>query len=302
MGSDANAFAFSIFNACRLGIRRKSINFAFTKLSPEDIPVALNQALMCTLEIPRSNPLQPSECQVNILRYFKDLGFSMSDLPLVEWTETANVFWEFLYSSGRTSDLFKRSTEVFSTWRNIYNETRMANKYNTKLVIMDGHGRIVAKLLNKIAKTKSPQDFIIKVVDVDPTVTEWHKLFFPAQNVVSCTGNILDYSTEDNLVYMNFCGLGSQKVEVMNKCKSSLSNFFLSFSIARNANKNIKLLDLLKDRKMIGNTKRQDFVSCYVAKLHHNKYIKRCVERAKDRPSKNIPLIEAHRIPKKTAN
>jgi hypothetical protein len=302
MGSDANAFASSIFNACRLGIRRKLIEVNFTKLNPEDIPVALNLALMRTLNIPRSNPLQPSECQVNILRYFKDLGFSMSDLPLDEWCKIAETFWKFLYSSGRTSDLSKRSTEVFSTWCNIYNDTRMANKYNTKLVIMDGHGRIVAKLLNKISKTKSPQDFIIKVVDVDPIVTEWHKLFFPAQNVVSCTGNILEYSTEDNLVYMNFCGLGNQKVKVMNKCTSSLSNFFLSFSTARNAKKNIELLDLLKDRKMIGNTKRQDFVSCYVAKLHHDKYIEKCVKQARHRPSNNTPLIEAHRIPKRNAN
>ncbi len=272
------------------GIRNRLVSAEFKSISRDRIPIAMDHSLRLTLKHPHSK--KPSEYQVNILKYYKELGFDMSSLPLDEWCAVIRHFDGFLMD-GHTYDLYKRSTRVFDIWAEIHSKSTIAGKMNVPLVLMDGHGRFVSRILQMVAK-KNDKDFILEIVDLDPTITEWHELFFPSSNVQSKCNNILDYPTDCNLVYMNFCGLHGQNDKIFANYESSAGNFFISFSNARNHVRNMQLLDNMKTATIIGCKHRYDFVSYYIEKMCHDEFVAKCMKQSKARDNDNVFHLGRH--------
>ena len=86
-----------------------------------------------------------------------------------------------------------------------------------KLILMDGHGRFVSKLLETLGE-EGLGDVRIHVVDINEVADEWHSLFLPKE--VTCeVKDIFEVVTEQvaiqtapdtgdkAFVYLNFCGI-----------------------------------------------------------------------------------------------
>ena len=79
-----------------------------------------------------------------------------------------------------------------------------------KVILMDGHGRIVSELKDQLSSLKHKVS--IHVVDIDSLSDRWHKLFFPktvkceVRNILDVV-NSIDLDKNDTFIYLNFCGI-----------------------------------------------------------------------------------------------
>lgn len=109
------------------------------------------------------------------------------------------------------------------------------------LVTMDGHGRFVRifyYLLSLFKKQRKYShielcNFNIILYEIDPIVHQWHEIFMPT-TVENRDRSILDHEIQENeLLYLNFCGLGNQVSSVRRYLEENIAtqhNIFLSFS------------------------------------------------------------------------
>ena len=210
------------------------------------------------LKIPNSknNPLQPSIEQVNELKKHVQTSTFFQSLTPYKWAQMLENFKDLLFiNKSKISDQEDRA--------NILVQQIMTNPEIKKIVIMDGHGRFLLTLLQKLGIRAN--HLKITVVDINPVVVDWHKYFFP-KKIESIYDNIFNYEPSNTqLVYMNFCGLGGLKGQMglanyLAKIKKSAivtaivtsivtdtytdtdantKNLFISFSTERKA-KNLK--------------------------------------------------------------
>ena len=171
-----------------------------------------------------NNPLQPTLAQCYVLKAFNDI-YRFSEHALEEWL---NIFSKLcLFKRGeKDTDYDARVDYIWNKWNMI-----CINDKETKLVLMDGHGRIVYRLLKKIHDNGLQNSRKIVVVDLDQTVDRWHKAFFPSCSVESVHGDIFKQANRIKpcFLYLNFCGIAGMVENTMN-----ISNqYILSFSTMR---------------------------------------------------------------------
>ena len=196
------------------------------------------------LKIPNSknNPLQPSIEQVNELKKHVQTSTFFQSLTPYKWAQMLENFKDLLFiNKSKISDQEDRA--------NILVQQIMKNPEIKKIVIMDGHGRFLLTLLQKLGIRAN--HLKITVVDINPVVVNWHKCFFP-KKIESIYDNIFNYEPSNiQLVYMNFCGLGGIKGQMglanyLAKIKktaivtdtdtdANTKNLFISFSTERKA-------------------------------------------------------------------
>ena len=137
---------------------------------------------------------------------------------------------------------------------------KMEDSHVHKIILMDGHGRLVYSLLSKIKERQALNVDSVEVtlVDIDQDVHEWHQAFMPmAKNIY---GSIFDQKpSEDVVMYLNFMGLGGagqneKLLEWLQKYEKERSRVVLSFSArgGENPETEAKLQKDLKAHKVSG--------------------------------------------------
>ncbi len=152
------------------------------------------------------------------------LLFQFSELTMTEW-------FLFLKNNRKILSLEPQLPHVinkfylkqqhlnFAVWTD--RQTRVKHmvdtiiKYNKKhIVLLDGHGRIVLELLFQLYNRKVNLDeYTITLCELDNTVHEWHKLFFPTSitkkqcNVFNYLNDMQPDHIKNTFVYLNFCGI-----------------------------------------------------------------------------------------------
>ena len=105
---------------------------------------------------------------------------------------------------------------------------------------MDGHGRFLycflLALKDKIPANDTIDNYDIDLYDIDHGVNLWHREFMTQENVVTRPGNILNngafpdtdlqlqHMQKTTFVYLNFCGIGSDLMNIL-KIQNVLSWF-----------------------------------------------------------------------------
>jgi len=182
------------------------------------------------------NPLQPTKEQVNELKYNIQTSNFLRSLTPYKWGQILDKHKDLLFigkSKSKISDQEDRAEQLA--------QRILANPKIKTLILMDGHGRFLLTLIKKLGLRAN--HLSITVVDINSTVVEWHKYFFP-KNVESKEDNIFNYEpSETQIVYMNFCGIGGLKgqqafanyLAKIKKSPSYTKELFVSFSTARRA-------------------------------------------------------------------
>lgn len=164
----------------------------------------------------RSNRFQATFGQVELL---KKLNFPFPQMSASTWLNYCdtlgfkdNIFFE--KDPNVFEDQVKRAFHIAETfWRENYRI----------LVLMDGHGRMLYRILRALQTWDIDIDNIqIYVVELDETTHEWHQHFFPC-NVTSVKDDIFNLlsshicadstNSQKVLPYLNFCGLGNEQIE-----------------------------------------------------------------------------------------
>jgi hypothetical protein len=125
------------------------------------------------------------------------------------------------------------------------------NKNITKIMMMDGHGRIILQflqcLVNKLNSLTGSKkaDFKARlatlkicVMDIDDGVLSAHQQIFFPSFFEHVKGDILNRTkTPDRLFYLNFCGIASQEEKIHEFIEKNYGEtvVFLSFSVGRGA-------------------------------------------------------------------
>lgn len=186
------------------------------------------------------NPLQPSKEQVEVLKLFRQ-WFKFDEMKLEQWLNLVNKLSFCKLSSKKDefddadhvemkdSDYRNRAETICRVWLG-YNDK---SKESKALLLMDGHGRMIRYLIMELLRKKRQANMEMCVIDLDPYVTEWHKLFFPKYLVRTLPeGNVFNYVNDVKyLPYLNFCGITS----CIGELASIRQSFFLSYSTARSA-------------------------------------------------------------------
>jgi hypothetical protein len=115
------------------------------------------------------------------------------------------------------------------------------------LITMDGHGRTLYYLLKHIYNVRSKgflnYPITLEFKEIDEEVHFWHELFFPESSdniqIILTKGNVFDgwfdvsLSIPTNqLIYLNFCGLGSCKEKVRHLVSLSQQNKFFNLFVS----------------------------------------------------------------------
>jgi hypothetical protein len=190
------------------------------------------------------NPLQPSIQQVEKLQSMTKINTFLQNLTPYEWSKIMEPYKSLLFS-GKTYN--KIADQEFRA--DIIISYIKSNPQIKNIITMDGHGRFLLTLLQKLDLLAN--DIKIIIVDIDPIVNQWHKLFFP--NSIDCIeSNIFNFKPSNNtVVYMNFCGIGGKKgqeglAEYLSKIESKTNydlHMMISLSTARCAKGSCEWLD-----------------------------------------------------------
>ena len=143
----------------------------------------------------RSNPLQPNERQIRILKLFSEFH----SLKTEAWLERIKPLGFLSRGLEKDRDYERRARYISSISRGA-----------SFILLMDGHGRMVYRLLELC-----PNSHIV-VVDQDSVVNQWHEAFFPRERVSSIQGDIFDIIPRypvDSVIYLNFCGISGLQID-----------------------------------------------------------------------------------------
>jgi hypothetical protein len=171
-----------------------------------------------------------------------------------------------------THDLDIRAEIVSSKIRHIL----MANQ-TVKLILMDGHGRIIYRCLEKLIDLMDR--ISLCVYDIDLVTDTWHKLTLPYYNVdnspTTYNENIFpkinDEILQNNIIYLNFSGIGGNEnvrelIDIIDTVNvNNLKNLIISFSNIRAAEAaNDELIQSLLQKNFVKLGDRIDFVTYYL--------------------------------------
>lgn len=166
----------------------------------------------------RDNALQPSKSQIRQLSKLVDDEWDWwKTLTWTEWFELLNEDVMFGHRRDLITDQKNRAKAIVD---------KMIETGRNRVMMMDGHGREVYCIVEAITLAQSsghlPGNFLdekfeLVLIDLDPVVDEWHRLFFSfSKYVKTYLGNIHDFqdkflsksSIKKTIVYHNFCGTG----------------------------------------------------------------------------------------------
>ncbi len=200
------------------------------------------------------NQLQPNQKQIQALdkevipttvpdgtKIFAEL---LQNCTNTEWIQLMETALDILFSgvnstSSKKEDQIERAKAIANLMAG--GEARRIDDQRTTIILMDGHGRFLYLLMKELQTISEELLNRCKffVYDINATVTEWHKKFFP-RSCTSKTLNILNMNPLElvdpnpesernlkNILYLNFCGIGPQKNKV------SLAQFLEKLSFAR---------------------------------------------------------------------
>ena len=149
----------------------------------------------------KKNPLQPSIKQVEKLENMTKINSFLQNLTPIEWCKVLAPYKSYLFSG---KSYLKIPDQEF--------RAKMLLEYITKnpsintIVTMDGHGRFILTLLQKLGYLSNTIKIIVP--EINPIVNRWHINFFPSA-ITSVNANIYDFEPDEHtLIYMNFCGIG----------------------------------------------------------------------------------------------
>jgi hypothetical protein len=222
----------------KTNIYDQKVNDVSTKRSePDNFDSGLKYIFKTPTKSKIANPLQPTQTQVNKLETRKNIHLFLHSLTPSEWSQTMLKYKNLFFhktAQNKISDQEDRADIIVKEIK--------SNKLIQTIILMDGHGRFVLTLLNKLGDLADK--IKILVVEIDPIVHRWHQLLFP-KSVESVLGNIYDFRpTQNNYIYINFCGIGGangQKylADYLNSLKPNNEfdqKLLISLSIARTAN------------------------------------------------------------------
>ena len=149
------------------------------------------------------------------------------------------------------------------------------NSRINKFITMDGHGRILQRIVNDLGPYQiTSRNINVAICEYDPKNTTyanhvWHQLTMPYN--VAYYGNIFDHDfckrhLQTTFVYLNFCGFSGQEDNIIGLVKimkglHCKQNLMISFSHARGAKEPASILEefLIYTEKFSILTGREDF-------------------------------------------
>lgn len=170
--------------------------------------------------------------------------------------------------SAKVVDQLRRARCLANLLRTCHKVVRLMDGHCGFLLMFmaEVHDRYGSKYLNSLK---------FELVDIDDTVTQWHKHMYRCTTLECLTENIVDRKNplpDSTLLYLNFCGVSKSFEDVRAYLKEHPIQCMLSFSMARGAsNKDYeKSLISLKNRflKKLP-SQRNNFVTYVVALSAH---------------------------------
>jgi len=240
---------------------------------------SLNE-LFCNLSNQHNN-LQPSNVDVYLLDYLSPYLYILREYNTpTRWTKCITFLKDIIkvddlrktndLSTHSSSDIInidlnERSRIIAQKVKNIIQQKSIPTLEITSkptLRIMDGHGRIIYRCLQKLQNKIESGQFNLQVVDIDKWTDQWHKVTLPSINIdgksdTTLKGDILPFINNENLandvIYINFCGVGDSLTELIDNINSldkhSYTNLIISFSVARAAQESTSDLRKLLNEK-----------------------------------------------------
>lgn len=193
----------------------------------------------------------------------------LSNLTIKEWYK--------LIKKNKIYTILKSNIESLHTRAQIISRHMIEDDYRKlkPIYLMDGHGRFVHILIDKLHKIGIPFSNFIQKINVidngndcdtkDNFQHKFHEKIFPS-GINSIDENILNMKMEKgSVVYLNFCGITSQINDVVKFINKNKNNYkiFISFSTNRKAHKTTQpLINYLSKGigKIIDNC-RENFVT-----------------------------------------
>jgi hypothetical protein len=154
----------------------------------------------------------------------------------------------------------------------------MTKKHHKVVRLMDGHCGFLMQYLNQVKLMygeKRLNSLTIELVDIIPSITQWHQELYPCKTLHCLTESIVDAKhalPNSTLLYMNFCGVAKSWDDVCLFLKKHPIECLLSFSVARAAKSFEHSLIAHTSSKICNwrvekvDSDRRDFVT-YVVKL-----------------------------------
>ena len=180
----------------------------------------------------------PSSTQVD---FFKKELLSRWRMPS-SWDEWIDLWdrHDVLYTDDERVLVDQQKRAKLAT--DILINSGLKNK-NVSITMMDGHGRQLLTILKSLRSNGFDLTKVhLRIVDKDPDVNNWHKVFFPSTMTTPIKGSIYDEGVPPNgILYLNFCGLNGtnrQLIEFIQDHEKlgDLSRVMLSFSSRRGEN------------------------------------------------------------------
>lgn len=220
--------------------------------------------LLKTNPVRSDNALQPSLADNFLLKLIEPFNNLLTDIksPYTtnkrKWEASMQLLRDVIDVNGLrrvSGDPRKEQQNISLDLENrseiILRKVRNSGVYVVKLI--DGHGRIIYRCINKLLQTEFfDRGGIIQAYDIDPMTNLWHNQTLPSyddvnvvfeQNVFGDGGysseNIVSKeSLDDSIVYLNFSGIGGDSarilIDIINRLDdNSLDNLIISFSYVR---------------------------------------------------------------------
>jgi hypothetical protein len=178
------------------------------------------------------NPLQPNNLETALLKFCNIWLDLKNKDTLEEWINIVRKFkfLQFLNSSGddytkKEKDYNQRAESIVGKWKK--------SNFRKTLVLMDGHGRILLRIMKELRKLGKVENFEIIVTDLEASVDAWHNEFCPRKFVRGVQKDIFEFVNNPTyLTYLNFCGIS----ECLSMLETIGQPVYLSYSTARGAN------------------------------------------------------------------
>lgn len=184
--------------------------------SERDETLRILRFILTEIEPNEKNRFQPSQSQVDFLRsqphvvaYLQNLDLNGLHELLLDLSDSLHFGIDEKYYDFRTRAL------AFAQG--------IKNMDGNKIVLLDGHGRMMFHVLDSLKREVKIDDlnrFRIKLPELDPVVHVWHMMLYNPQFIQSVNADIFDVTRSilsDSRIglYFNFCGANEQSDEII---------------------------------------------------------------------------------------
>jgi len=199
------------------------------------------------------NPLQPqlNACDVPNIKEFDNLSalldFYWPYQDILHAALGKNIDGE---DNGAQTDQKIRAQQL----------ANMITDNHTVVRLMDGHCGFLLQFLYQVREIYDEarlNSLTIELVDIVPSITEWHHKLYPCHSLHCLTEPIINIDNplpDTTLLYMNFCGIAQIWGRVCAYLKEHPTVCLLSFSLARSA--------MHFERTIIAHTSADDCAWC----------------------------------------